>query len=144
MASGREVAEQNVHAFEAWKASKTDDDFRSMVYHGKLSRKEVSTECGFARSVLDQNPRVKESLKELENALRARGVLPPEVESPEGETAPPTREPGKLRGAIEAERLRRLETENAALKAEVAELKRALEKYAVLSEALALTGRVPR
>ena len=144
MANGRAVAEQNVQAFEAWKTSKTDDDFRSMVYRGQLSRKEVSTECGFARSVLDQNPRVKESLNELEKALRARGVLPSEVETPEDDAAPPIREPGKLRGAIEAERLRRLETENAALKAEVAELKRALEKYAVLSEALALTGRVPR
>jgi hypothetical protein len=37
-----------------------------------------------------------------------------------------------------------LEQENASLKAEVAELKRAVEKYAVLSEALAQTGRLPR
>lgn len=54
------------------------------------------------------------------------------------------REPGRLRAAQDAERLRRLEQENAGLKAEVAELKRALEKHAVLREALALTGRLPR
>ena len=54
------------------------------------------------------------------------------------------REPGRLRAAQETERLRRLEQENAGLKAEVAELKRTVEKYAVLRDALALTGRLPR
>jgi cell division protein FtsB len=54
------------------------------------------------------------------------------------------REPGRLRGAEDAERVRRLEQENAALKAEVAELKRAVEKFSVLRDALALTGRLPR
>lgn len=144
MASGRQAAEENIQAFSSWAASKSDDDFRSLVHRGQLSRKEIATECGFATSVLAQNPRVKKALSELEDELRQRGVLPPKVEEPAGEPAPLIREPGKLRGAIEAERLRRLETENAGLKAEVAELKRALEKYAVLSDALALTGRLPR
>ncbi len=144
MASGRQVAEENVQAFATWMASKSDDELRSLVHRGQLSRKELAIECGFAKSVLDQNPRVKKALSDLEDELRQRGVLPPKVEEPAGEPAPLTREPGKLRGAIEAERLRRLETENAGLKAEVAELKRALEKYAVLSEALALTCRLPR
>jgi hypothetical protein len=40
--------------------------------------------------------------------------------------------------------MRRLETDNASLKAENAELKRALEKHTLLREALALTGRLPR
>ncbi len=54
------------------------------------------------------------------------------------------REPGKLKASLEAERMRRMETDNASLKAENTELKRALEKYAVLQEALSLTGRLPR
>lgn len=144
MASGRQVAEANVQAFVAWKTSKSDDDFRSLVYRGQLSRKEVAIECGFAKSVLDQNPRIKAALRKLEDSLRERGVLPPVVEKPAREETPPVRAPGKLRDALDAERLRRLETENAGLKAEVAELKRALEKHAILSEALALTGRLPR
>lgn len=144
MASGRQVAEANVQAFVAWKTSKSDDDFRSLVHRGQLSRKEVAIECGFAKSVLDQNPRIKAALRKLEDSLRERGVLPPVVEKLAREETPPTREPGKLRDALDAERLRRLETENAGLKAEVAELKRALEKHAILSEALALTGRLPR
>ena len=145
MASGRQVAEENVQAFATWKASKSDHDFRSLVHRGQLSRKEVAIECGFAKSALDQNPRIKAAMLELEDTLRARGVLPPAVEkSAEEAVKPLMREPGKLRGALEAERLRRLETDNASLKAEVAELKRSLEKHAILREALALTGRLPR
>ncbi len=145
MASGQQLSEQNVKTFASWVASKTDDDFRAMSNRGVLSRKEIATECGFAKSALDQNPRIKAALRELEDALRVRGVLPPAVEkSAEDAVKPLLREPGKLRGALDAERLRRLETDNACLKAEVAELKRSLEKHAILSEALALTGRLPR
>lgn len=145
MASGRQLAEQNVAVFAAWVASKTDDDFRSMVSRGVLSRTEIAKECGFAKSALDQNPRIKAALRDLENDLRLRGVLPPPVErDPEAPQAPLIREPGRLRAAVETERLRRLEQENAGLKAEVAELKRTVEKFAVLRDALALTGRLPR
>lgn len=145
MASGRQLAEQNVAVFTAWLASKTDDDFRAMANRGVLSRKEVATECGFAKSALDQNPRIKAVLHELEEGLRLRGVLPPAVErNTESPQAPLMREPGRLRATEDAERLRRLEQENAALKAEVAELRRAVEKFTVLREALALTGRLPR
>lgn len=145
MASGRQVAEENVQAFAAWKASKSDDDFRSLVHRGQLSRKEVAIECGFAKSVLDQNPRIKTALRELEDSLRERGVLPPPVEKTAEEAAKPLmRETGKLRGAVDAARLRRLETDNASLKAANAELKRELEKHSVLREALAQTGRLPR
>jgi hypothetical protein len=145
MASGRQLAEKNVQTFNAWQASKTDDDFRAMTSRGVLSRKEIATECGFAKSALDQNPNIKTALKSLEEGLRARGILPPAVDrSPDEAAKPLMREPGKLRGAMDADRMRRLEQENASLKAENAELKRALERHSVLREALALTGRLPR
>lgn len=145
MASGQQLSEQNVKTFATWVASKTDDDYRAMATRGVLSRKEIAIECGFAKSALDQNPRIKASLRELEDALRARGVLPPITEKLSEETVRPLmRETGRLRGALDAERLRRLESDNASLKAEVAELKRSLEKHAILSEALSLTGRLPR
>lgn len=145
MASGQQLSEQNVKTFASWVSSKTDDDFRAMASRGVLSRKEIATECGFAKSALDQNPRIKAALRELEDALRARGVLPPVVEKTADEAAKPLmREPSKLRGTLDTERLRRLETDNACLKAEVSELKQSLEKHAILSEALALTGRLPR
>jgi hypothetical protein len=145
MASGRQLAEQNHETFVSWVVSKTDADFRSMVSRGVLSRKEIAKECGFAKSALDQNPRIKASLRELEDDLRRRGVLPPAVER--DSSAPSdmlTREPGLQRAALDTDRLRRLEQENASLKAEIFELKRALEQHAVLREALAMTGRLPR
>lgn len=145
MSSGRQLGEQNAAVFAVWVASKTDDDFRAMTNRGVLSRKEVAKECGFAKSALDQNPRIKAALRDLEDALRLRCVLPPAVErDPEAPQAPLMREPGRLRAVQETERLRRLEQENAGLKAEVAELKRTVEKFAVLRDALAMTGRLPR
>lgn len=145
MASGRQIADQNVATFAAWMASKSDDEFRAMVSRGVLSRTEVAKECGFAKSALDQNPRIKAALRDLEDGMRLRGVLPPAVErDPEAPSTPLMREPGRLRAAEDAERLRRLEQENAALRAEVAELKRTVQKFSVLRDALTLTGRVPR
>jgi hypothetical protein len=145
MASGRQLAEQNAAIFAAWVASKTDDDFRAMASRGVLSRAEVATECGFSKSVLNQNLLIKPALRELEDDLRHRGILPPTVaQDPDEPQQPAMREPGRLRAAKDTERLRRLEQENASLKAEVAELKRALEKHAILRDALALTGRLPR
>jgi hypothetical protein len=145
MGSGRQIAEENVQAFRSWMASKTDNDYRAMASRGVLSRKEIAKECGFAKSALDQNPRIKIALRELEAALRERGVLPPIVEAPPGtSTAPQMRDPGRQRAMIDAERLRRLEQENASLKAENAELKRLLGQHTILREALALTGRLPR
>lgn len=145
MASGRQIADQNVATFAAWMASKSDDEFRAMVSRGVLSRTEMAKECGFAKSALDQNPRIKGALRDLEDDLRLRGVLPPAVErDPEAPSTPLMREAGRGRAAADAERLRRLEQENAALRAEVAELKRTVQKFSVLRDALALTGRVPR
>lgn len=145
MASGKQIAEQSAQAFATWVAGKTDDDFLAMANRGVLSRKEIATECGFAKSALDQNPRIKTALRELEDSLRQRGILPKATEkSPEEAAKPLMREPGKLRAALDVERMRRLETDNASLKAENAELKRALGKHTLLREALAQTGRLPR
>lgn len=147
MASGRQLAEQNHETFVSWVASKTDAEFRSMVSRGVLSRTEIAKECGFGKSALAQNPRIREALHELEEGLRARGVLPASmaVDAPEGGThTPPVWKPDGMRSAREAERLKRLEQDNASLRAENTELKRLLERYAVLHEALSLTGRLPR
>jgi hypothetical protein len=144
MASGRQVAEENVAKFMAWAASKTDDEFRSLAARGALSRSDIAAECGFARSALAQNPRIRAALLDLESKLRERGVLPKAAaESSEGCAEAPT--PFALGSSAfrDAERLRRLEQENAALRAELAEVKKALSRYAVIQEVLAETGRLP-
>lgn len=143
MASGRQIGEENVQTFLRWVASKTDADYRALSLRGVLSRKEIAKECGFAKSALDQNPRIKAELRRLEDGLRAQGVLPASTSSTEPRT-PPMREPGAQRALLDAERLRRLEQENASLRAENTELKRLLSQHEVVREALALTGRLPR
>lgn len=145
MASGQQVAEENVQRFQTWVASKTDSDFRQMVSRGVLSRTEIAAECGFAKSALAQNPRIREALKSLEGQLRERGVLPPVAQSAEDVGASAvTQRVDSARASLDAERLSRLEQENASLKAENAELKRLLGRYAVLQDVLAETGRLPR
>ncbi|WP_056466765.1 VPA1267 family protein [Rhizobacter sp. Root404] len=145
MANGQQVAEENVRRFTTWVASKTDDDFRSLVSRGVLSRTDIAAECGFAKSVLSQNPRVRVTLKELEVVLRERGVLPKlAIDATGTPLEVRTRQAEGVGGARDAERLKRLEQENASLRAELVEVKRALSRYALLQEALAETGRLPR
>lgn len=145
MASGQQLAEENVRKFATWAAGKTDADFRSMAVRGVLSRTDIAAECGFAKSVLSQNPRIRGSLKELEVQLRGRGVLPnPAAEATGSPLEQRTRQAEGVGSARDAERLKRLEQENASLRAELAEVKRALARYAVLQDALAETGRLPR
>lgn len=145
MSNGRRLSEQNVAKFVAWRAGKSDDDFRTIANRGALSRKEVAKECGFAKSALAQNPQIKAALRELEDVLRLRGVLLPAVKSgPDAPMAPVTDESGHDGNSQVTERLRLLKQENAGLKAEVADLKRTIENYAVLRDALAMAERLPR
>ncbi|MFM0205777.1 VPA1267 family protein [Paraburkholderia sediminicola] len=145
MASGRQIADENFRSFQTWLASKADSDFRQMVSRGVLSRKEIAKECGFAKSALDQNPRIKAALRATEDGLRERGILPAPLERGGGELEMPlVRETGMQRAVLESERLKRLEQDNASLRAENAELKRQLVRYAALQDALSLTGRIPR
>lgn len=145
MASGRQIGEENVQSFLRWMADKTEDDYRAMATRGVLSRKEIAKECGFAKSALDQNPRIKKALRELEERLRERSVLPPVLAKRAVEAQEPRlRERGAQQALQDRERLRRLEHENASLRAEVAELKKQLGRHSILREALAMSGRLPR
>lgn len=104
MTSSRQPRELNLGSFMAWAASKTDDEFRAIAHRGALSRKEIAKEYGFGRSALDQNPRINEALRDLEDGLRLRGVLPPTVyRDPEAPSEPLIREPGRFRAAQETE-----------------------------------------
>lgn len=145
MASGQQLAEQNIAAFRAWASSKTDDDFREYVHRGRLKRAEIATECGFGKSALVQNPVIREALEELESALRYRNVLPPvpsRVNGPIEEM--PLRDTAAKQRRQDGQRLNSLEQENAALRAELANAKKMLERYKLLSQFIDETGRMPR
>ncbi|OYV91361.1 MAG: hypothetical protein B7Z57_04845 [Acidiphilium sp. 37-60-79] len=144
--SGQQRAELNLSTFLSWAASKTAADFREMVTRGQLNRTEIATETGFAKSVLTQNPRVRECLQQLENRLRAEGVLPPFVDrsaviEPASVVSTDATNP---RAAADKARLKRLEAENAALKAELISLRAQLQRYAAMEAVLASSGRLPR
>lgn len=134
-----ERRDANFDSFQAWRRSKTNEDFRQLEHRGKLNRVDIARECGFARSVCDQNPRVRNALAELEEWLRTEGVLPEKSDSAGCNS-------GLLQSgrSVDAERLRRLESENALLRAEVSDLKRRLSRFEVMSATLAETGRLPR
>lgn len=142
--NGQQRSEQNLASFLSWMISKTDDDFREMVMRGQLSRQEIARECGFAKSVLLQNPRVKEALKTLEAQLREKKLLPPlaEASERENETAPQTSP--NPRAAADKARLKRLESENASLRAELTQLRASLDRYRLMDNVLCTTGRLPR
>jgi hypothetical protein len=140
--NGQQRSEQNLATFLSWVASKTDLDFREMVMRGQLSRQEIARECGFAKSVLLQNPRVKDSLKELEEQLRERKVLPPVVKLSEGDAPQPVAP--NPRAAADKARLKRLESENASLRAELTLVRGDLERFRLMDDVLCSTGRLPR
>ena len=112
MASGQQLADEYVQRFATWMKTKSDEDFRNLVVRGVLSRKDIVAECGFSGSVLNQNPRVRKALQDLEDELRERQILPRKA------GVATSRE-----NSVRAERLSRLEQENASLKAENGELK---------------------
>jgi hypothetical protein len=142
--NGQQKADENLTTFNSWAASKTDADYREMVMRGQLNRKEIARECGFAKSVLLQNPRVRDSLKKLEADLRERGVLPPLAVAGGETTVAAAAESTNPRAAADKARLKRLEAENAALKAELMELRGQLDRYRVMESVLSSTGRLPR
>lgn len=81
IASGQQKAQQNLEAFEVWKATQTGDEFKQIVFRGQLNRIEVAKGIGCGKSALNQNPALKKALKALEDELRVKGVLPPLTET---------------------------------------------------------------
>ncbi len=146
--SGQEVGEANAAAFDSWAHRQSDADFRAIARAGKLNRSEIVKACGFARSVLQQNPVIAAGLKRLEDDLRARGVLSPQglLESCAAsvDEAEPSRTRGQATASAMSARLKSLESQIDVLRAENTELKRRLKKFEVLEGVLGRTGRLPR
>lgn len=142
MANGQQKSDENLEIFQSWIASKNDLDFRDLTIRGQLNRQDIAEECNFSRSVLLQNPRIKEGLLGLEKDLRQRGILPP-IADP-SDTSPQISPAGQSRSVTEQARLKRLEAENASLRAEVLKLRADNIKYIVMQSVLLESGRLPR
>ncbi|EGQ9278314.1 hypothetical protein L3I77_000724 [Vibrio vulnificus] len=145
MANGQQKAQQNLEAFEVWKATQTDDDLKQIVFRGQLNRIEVAKGIGCGKSALNQNPALKNALKELENELRDRGVLPDLTDfAKENADNPNVYDNSANRKLLDSKRLSSLEAENIELKAKIKELEKRLERFGELSETLSEIGLMPR
>ena len=145
MGNGRQRAEQNVSAFEAWVATQSDEDFAQIIFQGKLNRMEVAKGVGCGKSALNQNPSLRKRLKELEELLRERGVLPQLTEKAKAQANQPKEYDNKAaRRILDTKRTSQLEQENIELKALVQELEAQLERFGELSEVLSEMGMMPR
>ncbi len=145
MASGQQKAQQNLEAFEVWKATQTDGDFKQIVFRGQLNRIEVAKGIGCGKSALNQNPALKKALKALEGELRDRGVLPPLTEAAKKNGGKPQAYDNTAnRKLLDSKRVSSLEAENIELKAKVKDLEKRLERFGELSETLSEMGLMPR
>ena len=148
--SGQQIAANNLQKFQTWIAERdAANDWTDYVRQGKLNRSELAVECGFALSVVRQNPAVKSALEAVEARLLASGILLPAKAAPSASIeagADATSQSIDKRimaakGKAEA-RVKALEEQNAALKAEVRDLREQLKTFRHLDEHLCSTGRL--
>lgn len=145
MANGKELARRNLEAFEVWQTTQTDEDFKQIIFKGKLNRIEVAKGVGCGRSALDQNPALRKALKALEDKLRGKGLLPPLSASAKKDIEKPKQYDNTAsRKMLDSKRISALEAENIELKAKVQELKSKLERFGELNETLCEMGFMPR
>ncbi|MBB1441110.1 hypothetical protein H5202_21165 [Shewanella sp. SG41-4] len=145
MANGQQKAQHNLDSFIVWTATQQDDDFKNIVYRGQLNRGEIAKAIGCGKSALTQNPEIRSQLKQLEDDLREKGILPQIPSSVTKVTGEPKKYDSSANSkVIDSNRLTSLETENFELKAEVKELKIKLKRFGELSETLSEMGFMPR
>jgi len=145
MASGQQKAQQNLEAFEVWKATQTDDEFKQIGFRDQLNKIEAAKGIGCGKSALTQNPALKKALKALEDELRSKGVLPPLTDAAKkNEGKPQAYDNRANRKLLDSKRVSSLEAENIELKAKVRELEKRLERFGELSETLSEMGLMPR
>ena len=124
--------DESVQKFVTWEKSMTNSGYKQIVHRGSLHRGEIAKGCGFAKSVLTQNPEVRMRLQQLEDRLRDTGILPSKTQVKiESERKPQKYDSHRNLRAQEQSRLRKLEQENLELKAKLLRFKELSE---VLSE----------
>jgi hypothetical protein len=147
---GRQVAVRNLQRFIKWIEDRdSSNDWQDYIRQGKLNRSELAKECRFALSVVRQNPAIKAALAALEERLRANGVLmslktdPIKSSEDRDHDAAYAVERRMMAAKSKSEqRVKVLEEQNAALKAELRDLRGQLARYKHLDDHLSCTGRL--
>jgi hypothetical protein len=143
--SGRTQAVANLERFNAWVAERTAaNDWADYLRGDKLNRSEIAAECNFALSVVRQNPAVKAALEGLEGRLRDSGVTKAAIAPADAATVQAADQRILSSKSSAERRVKAVEEQNAALKAEVNDLKQQLKQYKFMDEHLATTGRMLR
>lgn len=127
----KEIGQVYLERFRIWSGTMSDDDFRRIVYApmGILNRQQIKKHAGLSDQAIKKNASVKQELKNLEDRLRARGVLPPLNDS--GKKA---RAGVKLydttaqKSETNSERVAKLESSNHDLRARISELEKEVVK----------------
>ena len=129
--------EANAQSFLAWQQEV--NDFKPFIHQGMLSVSRVARESGLSRNVFYTNPEIRDVLlPNLLHRLEKDGVLKQRVANP---IELVMREP--KRSGIGDARIKQIQEENEALKAEVSELRKQLGRFQGMDEVLHTTGRLP-
>jgi hypothetical protein len=136
--NGQMDGRAKARAFRAW--LRQVEDFKPFIRQGKLNISLVAAECGFKhREVFYTNPRIsKHLLPALERRLEQEGVLHRRIANPV-EVVQRAPRPSAASDA----RVKQIQEENGALKAENEELRKQLERFNGIEEVLNTTGRLP-
>lgn len=136
MASGRQMAEDNVRRLQQWADEpRRPEDWAPYIRNGHLNRSAVAGACGFGRSVFVQNPAAKAIIVDIESHLATAGIL--SHQPIEGKCSPVAQLPADRPSALTTvdAKVRRLEQE----------VKRRDERIAaMLAEITGLRDRIRR
>lgn len=139
MANGQQIAKENLIKFEQWIEERNlVGDVKAYIRGKQLNRSEIATECGFALSVLRQNPAVKIALTRFEDELRTKGILPKlDVRKTKSSNS---NKRGTTSGR-DAQRIQELEEKNENLRAKIRKFENNLEVDSLFELHLFETGR---
>ena len=152
MPSKAELGAQAVSRLEVWIAEHDRaGDWDKYVRGGKVNRSEIAKECDFGRSAWRQNEGLAHALKTLEARLAERGILEEStvdldsladnVKAEIGAAVTRANRAMAARGSLQ-KRVKTLEEQNAALRAEIRDLTDRLRRTAFAEQHLAETGRM--
>lgn len=149
--SGPQMAAENLARFEIWIRDREHaQDWVNYWRGDKLSRTDIAAECGFGTSALRQNPAIKARLQALDARLKADMNFHATSSTNAGRNS--TGQAEDISDAVlasrlakakssAAQRVKSLEEQNAALRAELATLRAALAKFEHIEVHLRETGR---
>lgn len=135
--NGIQDGEENLRTFLAWASGV--DDFNPYIHQGVLSISRVAREAGLNRDVFYTNPDIRDiHWPRLIATLEEQGVLKQRVANPV-EVMPRSHQ----RSHVAEARIKQIQEEHEAVKAENRELRAQLEKFKGIDEILRTTGRLP-